>query len=79
MVERNPVQPSLKAGLYDDEVSQFTDLNVLLRNFATKKLRPSLSSPPIANDVGELEFVFDKTTLKLYTKCNGTLVSVTFS
>lgn len=79
MVERPPVQPYLKAGHYDDEISSYTDINALLKNFMTKKLRASLSSPPLAKDVGELEFVFDKTTLSLYTKVDGTLVSVTFS
>lgn len=73
MVERNPVQPSLKAGLYDNEVSQFTDLNILLRNFMTKKFRPSLSSPPLLKDIGELECVMDKTLLRIYFKIDNTL------
>lgn len=79
MVERNPVQPSLKAGHYDDEVSQFTDLNNLLKNFATKALRPSRTSPPIANDVAELTFVWDKTLKRLYTKSDGALRYVAFT
>lgn len=79
MAQPNPVQPSLKSGGYGDEISSFTDLNNLLRHFATKKLRPSITTPPLAKDVGELEFVFDKTTLKLWTKVDGVLKSVTFS
>lgn len=51
----------------------------LMRFFATKKLRASLTSPPLAKDVGELEFVFDKTALRLYTKVDNTLRYVTFT
>jgi hypothetical protein len=69
----DPKQPVLKAGLYDNEAGIFTDINALLKHFATKKLRPSRTSPPIANDVGELEFVIDKAALRIYTKVNGTL------
>lgn len=73
MVERNPVQPNLKSGHYDDEVSIFTDANALLRNFATKKMRPSLTSPPLLKDIGELEWVLDKTLLRVYFKVDNTL------
>lgn len=75
----NPKQPYLKTGLYKDEPGTFADLNAILRNFATKKLRPSRTSPPIANDIGELEFVYDKTAHRLYTKVNGALKYVAFS
>jgi len=75
----NPKQPVLKSGAYSDEPGVWTDLNAVLRNFATKKLRPSRTSPPIANDVGELEFVYDKTLHRLYTKVNGTLKYAAFS
>lgn len=74
-----PKSPYLKAGTYDQEASTFGDVNNLLRFFATKSLRASLQSPPLAYQVGELEFVFDKTTLKLWTKIDGVLKSVTFS
>lgn len=74
MVERPPVQPTLKEGHYDQEQSSFGDLNIVLRNFATKKMRASLTSPPEAHMVGELEMVFDKATLRIYTKINGSLV-----
>lgn len=73
MVERPPVQPSLKSGLYDDEVSSFTDLNALLRNFATRKMRASLTTPPLLKDIGELEWVLDKTLLRVYFKVDNTL------
>lgn len=68
-----PVQPYTKAGNYDKEVSVQTDISSLTRFFATKKLRASLSSPPLAKDVGELELVIDKTALRVYTKIDGTL------
>lgn len=73
MVKRNPVQPFLKAGHYNDEVSQFTDINLLLRNFMTKKLRPSRTSPPIVADIGEMECVLDKTLLRIYFNIDNTL------
>jgi hypothetical protein len=38
-----------------------------------KKLRASLSSPPLAKDVGELELILDKSALRVYTKVDGTL------
>lgn len=75
----NPKQPVLKAALYADETSSFTDLNVLFKNFMPKKLRPTRTTPPIANDIGELELYFDKTALRLYTKVNGALRYVTFT
>lgn len=73
-----PKQAFTRAGKYD-EIGTFLDINNLLRFFATKSLRPSLSSPPLAKDVGELEFIFDKTTLKLWTKVDGTLRYVQFT
>jgi hypothetical protein len=42
-------------------------------------IRPSLSSPPVARDVQEFTFVFDKTLLRLYTKIDGTLRYVQFT
>lgn len=75
----NPVQPFSKEAQYKSELSSFSDLNILFRNFATKKLRPSRSSPPIAADIGEMEWVVDKTTKKLWIKIDGSLYSVTFS
>ncbi len=74
-----PVQPTLKEGQYINELSSFGDLNNLFKNFATKKLRASLSSPPLTKDIGELEFLFDKSALRLYTKIDGTLHYVTFT
>lgn len=73
MVERPPVQPSLKEGRYDQEQSSFGDLNIVLRNFATKKIRASLSSPPLLKDIGELEYVIDKTLLRIYFRIDNTL------
>lgn len=75
----NPKQPVLKSALYTDEPSSFTDLNILFKQFMPKKMRPTRSTPPIANDIGELELYFDKTALRLYTKVNGSLRYVVFT
>lgn len=79
MTDPIPQQPYLKTGRYSDEPGAFTDFNSLLRSFATKKLRPALSSPPLAKDVGELEFVYDKSAQRLYTKIDGALRYVAFT
>lgn len=79
MVSPLPKQPFLRAGTYDEEPNTFTDINDVARNFATKKLRASLSSPPLAKDVGELEWVYDKTANRLYTKIDGSLKYVAFT
>lgn len=73
MVERPPRQPFLKSGHYDDEVSSYTDLNALLKNFMTRKFRASLTSPPLLKDIGEMEVVLDKTLLRLYFNVDNTL------
>ena len=78
MASPKPIQPHLKAGTYDQEANTFGDVNNLLRFFATKALRASLSSPPLAHDVEELTFVYDKTANRLYTKVNGSLKYIAF-
>lgn len=79
MSQPDPQQPFLKSGGYGKETDIFADLQNLLRNFATKKLRPSRSSPPILADVGELEFIWDKTLKRLYTKSDNVLYYVQFT
>lgn len=68
----NPQQPSLKA------VGDL-DYNALLRFFATKAMRASRTSPPLAKDVEELTWVYDKTLNRLYTKSDGTLRYIAFT
>jgi len=68
-----PRQPSLKEGGYRDETSSFGDFNNLARFFATKKLRYSLTSPPLIKDVPEGEFILDKTLNRVYVQVNGIL------
>jgi len=68
-----PVQPFGKSAGYGNEIAVQTDINSLLRFFATKAMRASLTSPPLAKDVGELEVVVDKSALRIYTKIDGTL------
>lgn len=68
-----PQQPYLKTGKYSDEPGAFTDFNSLLRSFATKKLRYSLTTPPLLKDVPEGEMVLDKTLLRIYMTVDGTL------
>jgi hypothetical protein len=79
MTTPTPQQPYLRSGKYGDEIASFTDFNALLKFFATKTLRASLTSPPLAKDVEELTFVYDRTLNRLYTKCNGSLKYVAFS
>lgn len=74
-----PKSPYLKAGTYDQEPSQFGDMNNLMRFFMTKAMRASLTSPPLAKDVGELTLVYDKTLDRIYTKSNGTLRFIQFT
>lgn len=79
MVSPIPKQPFLRAGTYDDEANTFSDINDIARSFATKALRTSLSSPPLAKDVQELTLVYDKTANRLYTKIDGNLKYVAFT
>lgn len=79
MVNPDPKQPFLSSGLYGDEPATFQDLNNILKNFMTKKLRASLTTPPLLKDVGELELVYDKTLNRLYTNVNGALKYVAFT
>lgn len=72
-----PVVP--KSGGYARESNTFSSFNDLYRFFATKSLRASLTSPPLAHQVGELEFIWDKTLNRLYTKSDGTLRYVQFT
>lgn len=74
-----PKQPSLKEGGYDQEQSSFGDINNLSRFFATKKLRYSLSSPPIISQVPEGEFILDKTLNRIYIQVNGILKYITLT
>lgn len=73
MVSPRPQQPYLKSGTYDNENNTFGDVNNLMRFFATKAMRASLSSPPLAHQIGELECVVDRATLRIYWKINGNL------
>lgn len=66
-----PVVP--KSGGYARESNTFSSFNDLFRFFATKSMRPSLTSPPLAHQVGELEAVLDKTLLRIYYKVDGVL------
>lgn len=79
MAAVNPHQPFLRAGTYDEEVSTFTDFQSLLRFFATKKLRYSLSSPPLLRDVPEGEMILDKTLLRIYLRVEGVLRYITLT
>ena len=68
-----PRQPSLKEGGYGQEQSSHGDINNLSRFFATKKLRYSLTSPPLLKDTPEGEMVLDKTLNRIYLQVNGSL------
>lgn len=73
MSSPNPISPYGKSGNYIDEVSTSGDINALLRFFASKKLRNSLSSPPLLKDVPEGEMILDKTALRIYVTVDNTL------
>lgn len=73
MASPNPKSPYLKAGTYDQEIDTFGDANNLLRFFATKALRVSLTSPPLAHDIEEGTSVLDKTLLRIYFKVDNVL------
>jgi hypothetical protein len=72
-------QPSLKAGSYAQEPNVFSDFNTIIRFMATKKIRKSLTSPPLAKDVPEMELIYDATLNRLYTKNGGVLKYTAFS
>lgn len=74
----NPKPFTLRAGAYSEEPATFADLTEMAKYMVQTHIRPSRTSPPIANDVGELTFVFDKSALRLYTKIDGTLRYVQF-
>jgi hypothetical protein len=73
-----PKPPILRSGQYD-EPATFGDIQALHKFMVENHVRPSLSSPPLAYQLGELTFVFDKTLLRLYTKIDGTLRYVQFT
>jgi hypothetical protein len=67
-------QPTVsKSGGFQTESGIFTNFNDLYRFFQPKRIKTSLSSPPLAKDVGECELVLDKTALRIYTKVDGSL------
>lgn len=73
-----PQPPVLRAGNYD-EPATYSDIQAIFKWMIENHARPSLSSPPLAKDVEELTFVWDKTLNRLYTKSDGTLRYVQFS
>lgn len=73
-------QPTVsKSGGFETESAIFTNFNDLYRFFQPKRIKTSLASPPLTKDIGELELVFDKTTLKLWTKVDGVARFVQFT
>lgn len=73
MSSPTPKQPFGKSAGYDTELSVQTDFNSLLRFFATKKLRYSLSTPPLLKDVPEAEMILDPTAHRIYITVGGVL------
>ena len=78
MVEPSPKPPTIRAGQYD-EPATFGDIQAIHRYMVENHVRPSLSSPPLAHQIGELTFVYDKTLNRLYTKVDGSLRYVQFT
>lgn len=73
MVTPVPRQPFGRSSGYDQEVDIQTDINSLLRFFATKKLRYSLTTPPLLKDVPEGEAILDATAHRIYVTVGGVL------
>lgn len=72
-----PVVPI--SGNYAAEPNTFSSINDLYRFFAPLSLKVSKVSPPGMNDVNEMQFTFDKTTLRLWIKVDNTLRYVQFT
>ena len=77
MASVTPRPPVLKAGNYD-EPATYGDLTSIFKWLVECHVRPALTSPPLAKDVAELTFVYDRTLDRLYTKSNGVLKYVQF-
>lgn len=69
----NPQPIATKTSTQDNEVSIATSISDVNRFFQPRKFRVSKHSPPNTVDVNEMEFVVDKTALRVYTKVNGSL------
>jgi len=69
-----PKPPILRAGQYD-EPATFGDIASIFKWMVENHVRPALSSPPLAHQVGEFTFVLDKEASppRLYTKLDGSL------
>lgn len=74
----NPQPPTLRAANYD-EPATFADISGIFRWIVENHMRPSLTSPPLAKDLEEFTFTYDKTLHRLYTKIDGNLKYVAFT
>lgn len=79
MSSPNPQPAVPKAGGYQNESSSFASFNDLFRFFQPLAIKVSKNSPPIATDLKEMQWTFDKTTLKLWIKVDGTARYVQFT
>lgn len=64
-----PLAP--KSSTFTDQVATATNFADLQRALANLQIRVSKNSPPNSNDLHEMQFIFDKTTLKLWIQVNG--------
>jgi hypothetical protein len=72
-----PLAP--KSSTFTDQVATATSFSDLQRALANLQIRVSKNSPPGANDLQEMQLIYDKTTNKLWIQSNGTGFSVQFS
>lgn len=79
MTSPSPVAPTPKSGGYQQEPNTFSSVTDLFRFFQPKSIQMATASPPSTNQLNEGELVFDKTTLRLWTKLDGTARYVQWS
>lgn len=73
-------QPTVsKSGGFQTESGIFTNFNDLFRFFQPKRIKTSLSSPPLLKDLAEMEITYDKTTNKLWIRVDGVARFVQFT
>lgn len=64
-----PIAP--KTSTQNNEVATATSISDILRIISLPQIRVSKNSPPGPNDLNEMSFIFDKTTLRLWIQING--------
>ena len=66
-----PQPITIKTSVQNNDVATATSVSDLQRAIQNLTVRVSKHSPPNANDLNEMQLIFDKTTLKLWIQVNG--------